>query len=441
MSIKTPSLRRAILTGSSWTLLGVGAGQLIRLLKSLILTRLLFPEAYGVMAIVWSTLFALGMLSDAGLSAAAIRHARAGESNFINTLWTMKVVRGLIIFGVTCLIAYPMSVTYQMPDLTWLIPIAGFTMVINSFDSTNVYRQQREMNYGRLILLELSNDLLGLLVMMTWAYVKPGVGAMIGAAVVCAANYLVASHLLLPGERNRFAWDRDALRDIFHFGKWILFSSVVFLVYTQGDRMLLGHYLDTKTLGVYSIAVMIVEMVTGVIGKLNNTVLYPALSRVIHEDRNRLCQVFYKTRLGLDFVAVAPIGALMVAGGSVMAFMYDTRYANAGWILQILCVRLVMSAMLGTSETCLLALGKPKYSVFQNLCRAIWILVGIPLMWPVFGLIGVVWVIATTEVPVVFVLWQGMAKENLLSPLHELRSVAAGLVGMLAGALMNRLFF
>lgn len=441
MSHRIPSLKQAVLRGSSWTLLSVGAGQLIRLGKSLILTRMLFPEAYGVMAIVWSVLYTLGMLSDAGLAAAAIRHEKAHEASFINTLWTAKVIRGFVIFIVTCLIAYPVSVIYRMPDLVWLIPLAGLTMAINGFNSTNIYSQQREMVYGRLTFIELSNEIVGLLVMVVWAYLHPGVGAMIGASVVCAVYFLACSHLVLPGVRNRFAWDRSALRDIFNFGKWVFLSSAIFLVYTQGDRMLLGHYLDVKMLGVYSIAIMISEIVSGVISKLNNAVLYPALSRVINQDRHRLQEVFYKTRLGFDFVIVMPIAVLMVVGNDAIGLMYDPRYQAAGWMLQILCVRLLMIAVLSTSEACLFALGKPKFSVLQNVCRATWLLTGIPFAWHVFGIVGVVWVVATTELPVFAVLWYGMAKEDLLSPLREARSLIALASGLAVGMVANHLLF
>lgn len=436
-----PSLKRAVLAGSSWTMLSVGAGQLIRLGKSLILTRLLFPEAYGVMAIVWSVLYALGMLSDAGLAAVAIRHEKAQETRFMNTIWTAKVVRGLFIFLVTCLIAYPMAIVYQMPDLVWLIPIAGFTMVINGLNSTNIYTQQRHMIYGRLTFLELSNELVGLFVMMIWAYYHPGVGAMIGAAVVGSTYYMLASHIILPGGRNRFAWDSEAILVIFQFGKWVLLSSAIFLIYSQGDRMLLGHYLDVKTLGIYSIAIMISEIVSGVIGKLNNAVLYPALSRVINNDRSRLKEVFYKTRFGFDVAIVLPVGVLMMLGTEVIALMYDPRYHAAGWILQILCVRLAMIAILSTSETCLFALGKPKFSVVQNTCRAVWILVGIPLAWHGYGIMGVVWVVATTEIPVFLVLWYGMAREKLLSPLLEARSFVACIAGLFVGTMLKDLLF
>ncbi len=441
MTQRLPSLKRAVLAGSSWTLLSVGAGQLIRLGKSLILTRMLFPEAYGVMAIVWSVLYTLGMLSDAGLAAAAIRHERAHESDFMNTLWTAKVVRGFMIFVVTGVIAYPMSVVYHIPDLVWLIPLAGLTMTINGFNSTNVYSQQRQMVYGRLTFIELSNEIVGLVVMVVWAYFYPGVGAMIGASVVCAVYFLACSHWVLPGIRNRFAWDRAALRDIFNFGKWVFLSSAIFLVYTQGDRILLGYYLDVKMLGIYSIAIMISEIASGVINKLNNAVLYPALSRVINQDRHRLQEVFYKTRLGFDFVMVLPIAVLMVIANDVIALMYDPRYQAAGWMLQILCVRLLMIAVLSTSEACLFALGMPKFSVAQNIFRAAWILVGIPFAWQVYGIVGIVWVVATTELPVFAVLWYGMAREKLLSPLREARSLVAVLLGLLVGVALKHLFF
>lgn len=440
MNQRLPSLKRAVLTGSSWTMLSVGAGQLIRLGKSLILTRMLFPEAYGVMAIVWSVLYTLGMLSDAGLAAAAVRHEKAHEAGFMNTLWTAKVLRGCMIFVVTCLIAYPISVAYRMPDLTWLVPLAGLTMLVNGFNSTNVYSQQRSMVYGRLTFIELSNEIVGLVVMVVWAYLRPGVEAMIGASLVCAVYFLACSHLVLPGGRNRFAWDRSAIRDIFHFGKWVFLSSAIFLVYTQGDRMLLGHYLDVKMLGIYSIAIMISEIVSGVISKLNNAVLYPALSRVINQDRNRLKEIFYKTRLGFDLILVLPIAALLVVANDVIALMYDPRYQAAGWMLQILCVRLLMITVLSTSEACLFALGKPKFSVVQNACRATWILVGIPLAWHAHGIVGVVWVVATTELPVFAVMWYGMAKERLLSPLREARSLLAVVMGLLVGAALKHLF-
>lgn len=439
MTAELKDFKKSVLKGTAWTMLGHGAAQVLRFGKSLILTRLLFPEAYGVMAIVWSVLYVIGMLSDAGLSAAAIRHPKGDQPEFLNTLWTVKVIRGAIIFLITCGIAHPVSVFYTMPDLLWLIPTAGFTMLINGFDSTNTYLLQRQMQYKTISLLAFSNEIIVSAITLAWAYYYPGPASLIGGSVIGAIYYMICTHFLLPGNRNTFQWDPVALKDIFNFGKWIFLSSTIYIVYAQGDRFLLGKFLDVKLLGVYSIAIMLSEVVSGVIAQLNTKVFYTALSRVINTARPQLKSKFYKLRLGIDVCLIIPIAVLMVIGEDLIGLLYDARYQSAGWMLQILCFRLLMIAMLSNSESCLFSLGKPQYAVVQNICRAVWILFGVPLAWHAYGIEGVVWVVATTELLVLLVLWYGMAKENLLSLPHELRSVVFAIIGLSTGYALQQL--
>mgnify|MGYP003767681351 CR=1 FL=1 len=179
-------------------------GQVVRLGKSLILTRLLFPEAYGVMAIVWAVLYALEMLSDVGLSAAVIRHKRGDDPDFLNTAWTMKTIRGGILCAVACAVAYPASVFYGKPELALLIPVAALTSLIEGFASTKIFSCQRSMVYGRLTMLEFADSLFGLVVTLTWAYFYPSVWALLGGAVVGRLFQVISSHLMPPGARNRF---------------------------------------------------------------------------------------------------------------------------------------------------------------------------------------------------------------------------------------------
>jgi len=311
------------------------------------------------------------------------------------------------------------------------IAIAGFTTLLDGFSSTNIYSCQRRMDYSKVTILELSNEVVGLIVTLTWAYFYPSAWALLGGAVVSRIYIVAASHFLIPGISNRFHWDPVAFRELLHFGKWIFFSSAVYLIYAQGDRILLGKYLDAATLGVYSIAIMLSESVSNVVNKLNTSVLYPALSRVVNNEPHRLQAVFYRTRLGTDALMVVPIAVLLVIGEQLVHLLYDSRYFEAGWMLQILSFRLLMTAMLTGGASCLLVLGHSKYSVIQNLFRATWILLGIPIVWPIYGVEGVVWVVGLTEIPVFFVVWFGMAKYGILSIRHELRTfifVAAGLL-------------
>ena len=433
MSNSGISLKKSFLIGSAWTLGSVGSSQILRLGKSLILSRLLFPEAYGLMAIVWAVLYALDLFSDVGISTSIVRSDRGDDPKFLNTAWTMKTIRGGVLFVIACALAYPLSVFYNQPQLVLLIPVAGLTTLIEGFGSTNLYSCQRNMVYGRITFLELSNEIVGLVVTLIWAYLYPSVWALLGGAVVGRIYHVTASHLILPGIKNRFYWDPRAFQELLTFGKWIFFSSVIYVLYAQGDRMLLGKYLDVTLLGVYSIAIMLSEAVSGVVYKLNDSVFYPALSRIVNSDRHRLREVLYKARLGTDAITVMPIAILMMIGSEVVSVLYDSRYQAAGWMLQILCIRLLMVAVLVSIASCLFALGNPRYAVAQNICRAAWLFIGIPVIWPLYGMEGAVWVIALTEVPVLIVLWSGLLKYKILSLRHEARSLAFVAAGCAVG--------
>jgi O-antigen/teichoic acid export membrane protein len=441
MTAEPSKLRQSLLNGSVWTIFGFGAGQVLRFGKSLILTRLLFPDAYGVMSVVWSVLYALGMLSDAGLSAAAIRHPKGDTPDFLNTLWTAKVIRGTLIFITTCCISHPISLYCKMPDLVWLIPLAGSTMLIAGFNSTNVYSLQRKMEYRHTTILDFSNEVLISTITIAWAYLSPSMSSLIGGTIIGAIYYMVCTHTILPGIKNRFRWDMPAIHDIFHFGKWVFASSVIFLISVQGDKFILARYLDATMLGIYSIAIMLSEVVSGVISKLNANVFYTALSQVINTDRTQLKNKFYKLRLGIDFALIMPIAILLVVSEDVIRLLYDPRYHAAGWMLQILCVRLLMIAQLSSSESCLFSLGKPQYAVVLNICRASWIIIGVPIAWHAYGMEGVVWTVATTEVLVCLVLWRGMAREKLLSIIYEFRSAVVTLAGLILGYFIKKLIF
>lgn len=419
--------------------MGMGAGQLLRFGKNLLLTRLLFPEAYGVMSIVWAVLFAINMLSDAGFEVAAIRHVRGEQKHFLDSVWTAKIMRGVLLFLLTCLIAYPMSLIYAKPELFWLLPVSGLTVLCDGFASTNTFLLKRQMNYRILTYVEISNEILMAIVTITWAYTAPGYMALLGGAIFGAFFHMVASHTVLPGPKNTITWDKDTLKELFHFGKWILLSSSIYLVYSQGDRMLLGLHVDSATLGVYSVAIMMSEVVSGLVSRLNGAVVYTTLNRVRHEGAEKMKSVLYKIRLGLDIGFIFPIGVLLVGAKTIIHALYDSRYHGAGDILQILCIRLVMTTMLLGCESSLLVLGKPKYSLYQNACRAIWLAAGIPIGFYFFGMTGAVFAIATTDVPSILILWPALAKEKIFSSALEARSLCFAAAGSGTGILTLKL--
>ena len=416
-----------------WTMAGHGAGVMIRLASSLILTRLLFPEVYGVMSLVWMVMYGLTMFSDVGLGPAIIRDKRGDDPVFLNTAWTLQAIRGAVLWAGSCLAAGPMAAFYGQPELAQLIPVAGLTALIAGFSSTALYTCRRRMEFKRLTLLELSAQIVGFVASVLWALVHPTAWAIVAGTLISSLFSALTSHTFLPGIRNGFRWDSASLSVLIDFGKWIFLSSIFTFFSVQGDRLLLGYYLDMAQLGIYSIAIMLSEAVQSVILKINYGVVLPAYGKVAQEEIHRIRSVVYRTRLGIDAFLILPIAALMILSSWIVDVLYDGRYQEAGWMLQILCLRLLMTAALTNSETCLVALGHSKYAFMQSACRSIWILAGIPIGWSLAGIKGVVWAVALSEIPVVAVLWAGMVRKQVFSFRSELRSLLFAGAGALLG--------
>jgi len=289
------------------------------------------------------------------------------------------------------------------------------------------------MEFKRLTLLELSAQIVGFVASVLWALVHPTAWAIVAGTLISSLFSALTSHTFLPGIRNGFRWDSASLSVLIDFGKWIFLSSIFTFFSVQGDRLLLGYYLDMAQLGIYSIAIMLSEAMQSVILKINYGVVLPAYGKVAQEEIHRIRTVVDRTRLGIDAFLILPIAALMILSSWIVDVLYDGRYHDAGWILQILCLRLLMTAALTNSETCLVALGHSKYAFMQSACRSIWILAGIPIGWSLAGIKGVVWAVALSEIPVVAVLWAGMVRKQVFSLRSELRSLLFAGAGALLG--------
>ena len=403
------------------------------MIRSLILTRLLFPEVYGLMTLVWAVLTGLQMFADTGITTTIIRDPRGDEPDFLNTAFTTNVLRGLLLWVVSCLLAYPLASIYGQPMLAQILPASGLTALIHGFVSTSIYVRRRHMDFKRLTILSLSVDMITSVVVITWAWFAPNVWALVVSSVAGEIFQVAASHLYLPGIRNRFRWDRSALDTFMVFGKWIYLSSAVYFLSTQSDRFILGKYLNIAQLGVYGVATVLSGAVQTVVLKINSDVLYPAYSRVVALGAVRLRRALLRTRLVGGLGMMVPIAMMTVLGTRIIDLLYDRRYHDAGWMLQVLSVRLLIVAVVSNGESCLTALGHPQYSFAENLSRTIAIVVAVPIGWWQAGVHGLIWAIALSELAPLVVVSSGLIRHGMYSVAAELWTVIFVVVGVLLG--------
>jgi O-antigen/teichoic acid export membrane protein len=433
-SLARKVLETKAMRATFWTVMDYGCSMALRVVNSLVLTRLLMPESFGLMTLVTTLIVGISLISDIGLGPSVIQSPRGDEPALLNTIWTLQVLRGLGIFAVSLMLAWPMSLIYHEPRLLALLPALGVNIVISSFNSTNLYSMSRHMGVRRLFVLDFTTQIFTLLVTAGCALLYRSVWALVIGAILSTIFRLSLSFYrrLIPGIRNSFCWDRESLHGLVHFGKWILLSTAFYFFASQADRLILGRLISFSMLGVYGIAYSVSDIPRAVINAFAQKVGYPFIARLVHLPITEFRRVFLQYRLRTLLAGASMLCLMVHLGGFLVTRMYDRRYHAASWMVPILALGLWHTLMYATTMPALFSLGKSQYSAFGNALYCIAVITAIPTAFHFFGIFGAVIAVAAGDLPLYFVTVTGASREGISTWRQDL--LATGIFLALLGA-------
>lgn len=377
--LRTDARRAAV-----WNAGNYGVSLVLRLAGSMILTRLLAPDDFGIMALLNTFLFAFAMFSDVGIGPAIVQNKR-DDAGFINTAWTMQVVRGFALWAVSAALAWPLALIYGKHEILWLLPVLGFTNVVSGFFSTSLYTLNRRLHLGRQVVLDLATQVFGLAVTVYLAWAYQSVWALVFGSILGPMARMVGTHFLDRSVVNRFHWEPAAVRSILHFGGWIFVSSFLTFLALRLDTVLLGRLLTKEMLGLYNIAQQLGQMLPQICASMGSMVLFPYLARVVRETPDLLPERNRKVRLLLLIPAALMLGCMTIGGHWIVDVLYDDRWVRAGWMLQIFAAGAFGTLISLSYGSPLLALGKSRETVVLLIGQITFMLVGSLLGYFYFG--------------------------------------------------------
>lgn len=327
--VRSNGLFARALRGSAWAGTGHILSQIIRLASNLILTRLLFPEAFGLMSLVTVLMVGVAMLSDVGIGVSVSQSRRGDDPKFLDTAWSMQVLRGLLLFVLILLFAWPVSLFYAEPALVYLLPIASLSVVISGFNPIRLETAGRHLLLGRVTLLDLISQVGGILATVLFAILTPSVWALVIGLVLGAALRLVLAYVMIPGEGSHFRIDRSAAAEILHFGKWIIPSTAFGFLLGQGDRLIFGVYLTLEMLGIYNIGQFLAAAPLMLSLAITGRVLVPVYREYREEPSPDNARKLRLMRFGLTGATMSMLVIIALIGQPMVTFLYDERYAQA----------------------------------------------------------------------------------------------------------------
>lgn len=444
------TLRYRVFRAGGWVMGGHGTSQLIRLASNLVMTRLLVPEMFGLMAVAWLFMTGIQLVSDVGLRQSIVRSDRSEDPVFRGTAWTMQIMRGALLWLVGMLSAIalymlqtcrmmPVGSVYNEPLLGPVIGVLSIVALFSGFESTRIALSERNLVQKKVVLLDLIAQLAGMVCMIGWALMERSIWTLVAGGVVSSAARMVLSHAWLRGAPDQLHWDKFVAADLFHFGKWVFLTSSLGFAVMSGDRLLLAGMVSAELLGLYAIAFLIVDAVAQLVSKLQASVAFPALSEVARHHPSQLKENYYKFRRLFDVVTLFCCGLLFVSGSTIVGLLFDDRYQGAGGVVEVLAASLFF-VRFGVAEMLCLVLNRPAVLSVQMMTRGVALFVGTPVFYGLFGFIGAAWAIALHRVFSLIPIFHFKIRNNLLDLKKEVLPIPALLLGSGVGYFFVYLF-
>jgi O-antigen/teichoic acid export membrane protein len=329
------SIKARVLRSGLWVGLSEIGLQALSLIRSVVLARLLTPEAFGVMGLAMIVVRAVETFTRPGVAQALIARQQSFEEA-ASTAYTMLVARGFILAALLAALAPLVGRFYESSQLVSALQALCLLFVVGGFANINTIARQRELDFRRLTYLAQTTTLTGTLITIGVAYWVRSVWALVIGQLATVSLNTLLSYVFLPG-RPRLAFDRAVARDLLAYGKFITGSSIILYIATELDTAVVGKVLGPEQVGFYTLAFMLTHLVTANLAKIASSVMMPAYAK-LQTDRPALRHAFLRT-MSLVLMVVTPITVGLIAlADPLIEVVYGEKWVPAVIPLQLLAV-------------------------------------------------------------------------------------------------------
>ncbi len=435
----SPAALKRASTSDTGVVLGTQiALNLIRVVSTLILTRLLSPEDYGVLGIIAVVQHSIIMLSDLGVDSYIVRKKLETDKHALDVIWTIKFIRLLAIALVLCVAAWPLAVFFGKPELTWVIMISSLSFVAAAPQSLSMTLAVRQRRIIKISAIDIGISILTLILTVALVTVVQNYWAVLISLIAAGFLRTIVSFVWYADSGHRLSFDRDVANDLWAFARYAFPSSVLTLAIAQVDKVVLGGTMSLAQFGLYMLAVSIAMMPKIFSDNMGMRVLLPAYAQTFREAPEQLPTEFHRMTQFTGPVYGFLVGGLLAFAPVVIAMMYEDRYGDAARYLSILCIP-VMFGMINIAATeCLFAIGDVRVTYFANLIRLAWLVPTMAFSYWMESINVMLAAVALSELPAgIFLNWW-LWRKGIFSITKLMPTVLASLLGVLTGWLAYR---
>ena len=380
------SFKARVARGTIWSGLGNGSEQVLRFIRNMILTRILAPEAFGLMAIVLAVNAAFESFTQIGIKEAVIQNPRGQEKEYLNGAWWLAFGRAVVLYIAVFIPSPWIAQFYENPELIPLMRVAFLGLIFNGLMSSEAYVAVKQMNFKRWVPVWNGGSFLGIVTAVILAFIIQNVWALIigfcvEAAARCLLSYIICP--FLPGLK----FDRECLKALYKFARGIFGVPILTFIWMRADIFVVGKFCTINDLGLYSMAIAMAWMPFHFITMIMNQMMLPAFSEK-QMDKEWVNKWTLNITSLIAYIGFPLLFFVTLYGRDILNLVYGSAYGAVSIPFAIIFAAAFIRTISIPIVNVYFASGRPDLHRLFTVIRAVLI---IALIYPLtkwFGLIG-----------------------------------------------------
>lgn len=366
-------LNNKIVSATKWSTITEVMGKLVSPISSMVLARLLTPEAFGVVATLNMVIAFAEIFTDAGFQRYLIQHEFKDEEDkdkSTNVAFWSNLVMSFVLWGIIAIFNNPLAELVGNPGLGHVLIVACISIPLAAFSSIQAALFRRALDFKTLFWRRLALIFVPLCVTIPLAFWLRNYWALVIGTIV--TNLVNAILLTVKSNwRPRRYYSFARLKEMFSFCSWSIIDSVLVWVTSYIDIFFIGRALNEYYLGVYKTSITTVGQFTTLITASILPVIMPTISRLqdnIPEMRRTLLKFQKYTS-----VLLLPIGVgIFLFQDLVTAIMLGSQWIEAAPFIGLWALMEVITVIFARfCSNVYPAVGKPKISVIVQILHIV----------------------------------------------------------------------
>lgn len=357
---------KSVISGIKWTTLSSITQAVVSILRISILARLLESSAFGLIAITTLILGISRLFMDMGISVAILHRQNISNEEY-STLYTFNILLGCLLYLIVLAVTPLVSLFYTEPELNFIIPLMGITIVLAVFGLQPKVILRKELQFRTIEIIEILSIILSFIFAITLAYHGYGVYALVYSLL---AQFALANGLyVVIGLGNRPFVPRLNWKELVPFlkiGGYQTGGQILNYFSSQFDTIIIGKMLGFEVLGAYSLIKNLASRPVSIINPVVNKVAAPVLAKYQNDSEKLKNYYLYLVKL------ISLINFPLYFGGAVLAtpliaIVYGVEYTAYSNVFSLLCIYMALRSIGNSVGNLVIATGRTSVEFKWNI--------------------------------------------------------------------------